>query len=75
MSKVFNHYFFKREEVIQDIKDNAEDYSRPYSVQALMDIGGSKDDANKICDNLEEEWDMRVDYLAEQQRENEDEHI
>ena len=75
MSKVFNHYFFKREEVIQDIKDNAEDYSRPYSVQALMYIGCSKDDANKICDNLEEEWDMRVDYLAEQQRENEDEHI
>ena len=75
MSKVFNHYFFKREEVIQDIKDNAEDYSRPYSVQALMGIGCSKDDANKICDNLEEEWDMRVDYLAEQQRENEDEHI
>lgn len=75
MSKVFNHYFFKKEEVIQDIKDNAEDYSRPYSVQALMDIGCSKDDANKICDNLEEEWDMRVDYLAEQQRENEDEHI
>ena len=65
MSKVFNHYFFKREEVIQDI----------YSVQALIDIGCSKDDANKICDNLEEEWDMRVDYLAEQQRENEDEHI
>ncbi len=75
MSKVFNHYFFKREEVIQDIKDNAEDYSRPYSVQALIDIGCNKDDANKICDNLEEEWDMRVDYLAEQQRENEDEHI
>ena len=37
MSKVFNHYFFKREEVIQDIKDNAEDYSRPYSVQASFD--------------------------------------
>ena len=71
MSRVFNHYFFEVLDVIEQIKSEAEDYNRNYSVKALMSAGCNHHLANKICDRIEEDWDFLAESIIEQEREQE----
>ena len=71
MSRVFNHYFFEVLDVIEQIKSEAEDYNRKYSVKELMSAGCNSHLANKICDRIEEDWDFLAESIIEQEREQE----
>ncbi len=70
MSKVFNHYYFEALDLIEEIKSEPEEYLRSYSFKKLLEIGCSRELANELLNNLENEWDMLADYYAEVQREN-----
>ena len=67
MSKFGNNLFF---DVIEEIENEPEDYNRNHSRQLLMEYGCSFTEAEKLLDDIEENWDMRAEYIAEQIREN-----
>ena len=69
MSKFANGKYF---EVIEEIKNLGEDYSRAYAVKLLIDVGMSMSEVTEFLDDLEQRWDMEAEGLAEQQREQED---
>tara|TARA_R100001163_G_C5032978_1_gene172732 strand:+ start:354 stop:635 length:282 start_codon:yes stop_codon:yes gene_type:complete len=69
MSKFANGKYF---EVIEEIQNLGEDYSRAYAVKLLIDVGMSMSEVTDFLDDLEQRWDMEAEGLAEQQREQED---
>ncbi len=69
MSKFANGKYF---EVIEEIQNLGEDYSRAYAVKLLIDVGMSMSEVTEFLDDLEQRWDMEAEGLAEQQREQED---
>jgi len=65
MSKTCNEQYFN---TIEEIENSGEDYNRNYAIEELSKVMG-REEAESFCDNLESKWDMQVDYLAEQERE------
>ena len=69
MSKFANGKYF---EVIEEIQNLGEDYSRAYAVKLLIDVGMSMSEVTEFLDDLEQRWDMEAEGLTEQQKEQED---
>jgi hypothetical protein len=68
MSRTYNTMYF---DAMEEIESSGEDYNRGHAYKLLLDAGMPGEEATKYLDDLETRWDIMVESLAEQKREQE----